>query len=146
MLKVCGITYDHTINYGSCLQAYALQKVIDSIKVGNHDSCLYELIPLWTCKDYPKKRLKNFMGLQLLQFYHRSFAGFEKKYMRYAKCNSIATLDSFNGDTDAFVCGSDVIWNPYHNKGVSAYYLDFAKKYAFSYAASFGSTSLDDAK
>ena len=42
---------------------------------------------------------------------------------------------------DAFVCGSDVIWRPLINGGSydgGAFYLDFAKKYKFSYAASFG--------
>lgn len=144
MLRVFGITYDHTINYGSCFQAYALQKAIEKICVGENEKCQYELIPLWTCRDYPKKKIRNFVGLQLMRFYHRSFAPFEKKYIKYATCKSIASIDLCNNEADTFVCGSDVIWNPYHNKGVSAYYLDFAKKYAFSYAASFGASNIDD--
>lgn len=145
MLRVFGVTYDHTINYGSCLQAYALQRAIEGIRIGNDESCQYELIPLWMCKDYPKKRIKNFVGLQLLKFYHRSFVSFEKKHMHYADCHSIASLPSANDQADAFVCGSDVIWNHYHNKRVSAYYLDFAEKYTFSYAASFGASNIDKA-
>lgn len=143
MLRIFGVTYDHTINYGSCLQAFALQKSIEKIRVGKNEVCQYELIPLWTCKDYPKKKIKNILGLMLLKFYHRSFVQFERKYMRYANYNSIESLESANDNADAFVCGSDVIWNPYHNKGVSAYYLDFAQKYAFSYAASFGASNID---
>ena len=32
MNKICGLTYTHTSNYGSCLQAYALQTTIENIK------------------------------------------------------------------------------------------------------------------
>ena len=141
MLRVCGITYDHTTNYGSCFQAYALQTAIEHTKVGNDEACEYELIPLSLCKDYPKKRLA---GRMLMRFYHRSFAPFEKKYQKFAKCSLISNLDQLNDTTDAFVCGSDVIWNTDHNRGIPAYFLDFARKYSFSYAASFGKSSVDE--
>ncbi len=49
-----------------------------------------------------------------------------------------------NQENDAFVCGSDVIWNPDLNYRLDAFYLDFAKKYRFSYAASFGKTDIDE--
>ena len=63
--------------------------------------------------------------------------------MQYAEVSSLKELPSLNGKADAFVCGSDVIWRPDYNKGIGAYYLDFANKYKFSYAASFGKASLD---
>lgn len=53
-------------------------------------------------------------------------------------------LQALNGEADAFVCGSDVIWNPQFNRGDPAFFLDFAEKYKFSYAASFGSFAPDE--
>ena len=145
MLHVCGITYDHTINYGSCFQAFALQEAIKSIRLSDDEKCSYSLIPLWTFKDYPKGRIKHAIGLFLLRIYHRSFVPFEKKHFKYANCKTLKRIHLLNTNADAFVCGSDVIWNQDQNKGVSAYYLDFAKKYAFAYAASFGKNNLDEA-
>ena len=49
-----------------------------------------------------------------------------------------------NEKTDAFVCGSDVIWNPDLNCHLNAFYLDFAEKYKFSYAASFGKAEVSE--
>ncbi len=144
MLRVCGVTYDHTINYGSCLQAYALQEAINGIQLPGGEKCTYSLIPLWKCKDYPKRRIRHAIGLTVLQIYRRNFVPFEIKHLRYAECKMLKYIDVLNSDTDSFVCGSDVIWNPDQNKGVPAYYLDFARKYAFAYAASFGKSNLDD--
>ncbi len=57
---VYGITYDHTTNYGSCLQAYALQTVIEKLYVGEQERCIYQVIPVRTFKDFPiKNKLKN---------------------------------------------------------------------------------------
>ena len=53
MLRVCGLTFDHTTNYGSCLQAYALSRVINTTVI-NEEACDYELIPLSACKGFPK--------------------------------------------------------------------------------------------
>ena len=44
MLRVCGITFDHTSNYGSALQSYALQTVVENMHVGE-EACSYALIP-----------------------------------------------------------------------------------------------------
>ena len=64
--------------------------------------------------------------------------------MKYADCMTLKELPKLNQQFDAFVCGSDVIWNDSFNRHVGAYYLDFAEKYRFSYAASFGKTEFSD--
>ncbi len=144
MLKVCGVTFDKTMNYGSCLQAYALQTIIEQQAVGGFNRCQYSLLPIMSMRGYPKakgiKELRNRLA-DALRFMFRSF---EKKHMHYAQCDSIENLGELNNEYDAFVCGSDVIWSPQFNKGVNAYYLKFANKYAFSYAASFGRAKLSD--
>ncbi len=144
MLCVCGITYDHTVNYGSCLQAYALQEIIENISFGGEKN-KYLLIPVRTFREWPvNKSLKGLIVLPIILLHRTQFRSFENKYMHFAKVCSFEDLSSLNKFADAFVCGSDVIWNPDLNFNLPAFYLDFANKYKFSYAASFGKAEIDD--
>ncbi len=144
MFRVCGVTYTFSTNYGTCLQAYALQTVIEKMNVcGERPS--YLLTPLRKCPGYPKapeKGIKEFIKARIRTYSRKQFVGFEKKYMKYAPVYPIAELSKLNDQADVFVCGSDVVWNPYFNRGLESYYLDFAKKYSFSYAASFGQSDI----
>lgn len=143
-MRICGITFDHTANYGSCLQAFALQHSIEKQCIGDED-CNYQLIPVKKFKDWPKANIwKNILISPLLALHRKQFLSFEKKYMHYAPVSSFGELPELNETTDAFVCGSDVIWNPYFNMKQSAFYLDFAEKYRFSYAASFGKKEISE--
>ena len=56
MVYIYGITFDHTTNYGSCLQAYALQEAVERITVFN-ERCSYKLIPLHTLLEIPPANL-----------------------------------------------------------------------------------------
>ena len=150
MLKVCGVTYTHTENYGSCLQAYALQSAIEE---ANQDKDVsYQLVPMGKLLWRRKVKMSILQHIRrecvmLIRFHYRkSYVGFERQYMRFVNCSSLEALPSLNNEMDAFVCGSDVIWNPIYNKGVNAFYLDFCNKYKFSYAASFGGAQFDIAE
>lgn len=146
MLQVCGITYDHTVNYGSCFQAYALQHAIEKIKMKDGAECRYQLIPIKTFKEWPNnKSLRRVVLFPLMKLHHRQFSGFEDTYMHFASVNSLSELPQLNRYIDAFVCGSDVIWNPDMNYHIKAFFLDFADGYKFSYAASFGKDHIDSA-
>ncbi|MBR0143815.1 MAG: polysaccharide pyruvyl transferase family protein [Clostridia bacterium] len=140
MLRVCGITFVRTTNYGTCFQAYALQKAIDGITVGNGVKCQCEFVPLWRCKDHFSNKQSTFFYSHFFRFFKR----FQEDGIRYADCKSIRELPSLNQEYDAFVCGSDVIWNPVFNRRLGLYYLDFANKYKFSYAPSFGKANIED--
>lgn len=156
MLRICGVTFIHTTNYGSCLQAYALQEAIDGISV-ERESFHYELL-LTKFLDYPrvtirdlfvkKRHPKNKIIKQLIfkyinKIYRIPFIRFETKHMHYTKCHSMADLGKLNKVYDAFVCGSDVIWSPEFGF-LPTFFLNFAEKYHFSYAASFGKTEYVD--
>lgn len=134
MLRVCGITYVHTTNYGSCFQAYALQMAIDGITVGG-EKCQHEFVPLWLCSDHFTNKSDNNIFYKV---FLRQFKSFQEEKIRYNACRQVRDLPLLNESCDAFVCGSDVIWHPQFNHQLGLYYLDFAKKYKFSYAASFG--------
>ena len=143
-MVIYGITYDHTTNYGSCFQAYALQKAVECLNI-NGEEFRYYLIPIRTFRDIPvKNKWKEFLVKPILNLHRRQFREFERIYMKYAGVTSLSNLYELNITGDAFVCGSDVIWNPDMNQGLGAYYLDFAEKYKFSYAASFGKASIDE--
>ncbi len=144
-MRVCGVTFIKTMNYGSCLQAYALQTVIDKQRIGG-ENCRYSLLPISDLKGYPSPSWKKKIMESAAYCLRGMFKQFENKYIHFADCDSFKELDKLNEQYDAFVCGSDVIWNPRFNRNCDAYYLKFAKKYAFSYAASFGRAEISDSE
>ena len=95
MLIVYGLTYDHTTNYGSCLQAYALQQAVEKIAV-NGEKCSYSLIPTRKFMDIPadsfiiyiKRKLRN----PLWNMQREKFVSFEKQNMKYVDCDQIKNL------------------------------------------------------
>ncbi len=108
------------------------------------DNCLYRLIPAAL---FPKNvssarglknQIKTIVKSRLNAFRRKRFEGFEDRYMHYASCSTLEELTGLNEQTDAFVCGSDVVWNLDLTQGKPLFFLDFAEKYKFSYAASFG--------
>lgn len=146
MFKVYGLTFDHTTNYGSCFQAYALQSAIENMTIhGEHPS--YFLIPIRTFRDYPSGTnfIKKILAEPFFCAHRAKFIPFEKKFMKYVSCKQMRDLPFLNKAADAFVCGSDVIWEPDYilNRKLGAFLLDFATKYKFSYAASFGKAEIN---
>jgi len=144
MLHVCGITYDHTINYGSSLQAYALLRTVESMRLADGTDCSYQIIPIRTFPEWnANPSFTTLLLTPLLNLYRAQFQKFDDQYLRFAPLASLKELPSLNRTVDAFMCGSDVVWNPDLNKQFNAFYLDFATNYKFSYAASFGKTEID---
>ena len=147
MLRICGVTFDHTTNYGSCLQAYALQTAIESITVGQGESCNYALL---ASRDSKKStptgklavRVKRNILLGMSWIRRRKFKRFEERHMHYEWYGGKEELPGLNAKYDAFVCGSDVIWNFSFTGADPKYFLDFAHRYKFSYAASFGKADI----
>ena len=145
MLRIFGVTYDHTVNYGSCFQAYALQEAINSITLSDREKCSYSLIPIRSFKDGPASMsITRLILLPIMALHRTQFSPFERKHMNYVPVKCRKDLPKLNTDSDAFICGSDVIWNPDLNYGLDAFYLDFADKYKFSYAASFGKPEVSE--
>ena len=145
MLRVFGITYDHTVNYGSCFQAYALQNAVEGTILTDGAGCKYQLIPVRNCEDWPvQMSWKRILVLPFVKLHHQRFAEFESKNINFVPIRRIQDFPILNKDSDVFVCGSDVIWNPDENKNIEAFYLNFAEKYKFSYAASFGKAEVSE--
>ncbi len=153
MLRVCGVTFDHSTNYGSCLQAYALQAVISQMTVGG-EPCEYAILNSTGIRKKEavsnkpkvgsiKQRIKGSLYRIIRRYRRNQFGHFERNYLHFVDCQNRTELKELNQRFDAFLCGSDVIWNFAYSKGDSLFFLDFAEKYKFSYAASLGKASLE---
>lgn len=147
----CGIiTMHRVINYGSVLQALALQealcflgvnaKIIDYVYPESNSTLTNKTI---ICK------LKELCALVLAKvgvktncsnnyFKRKSFELFRKRYLKTTKKeysrNDLSLLEDLK--FDIFVTGSDQVWNPKHMLNHTAFMLSFVKdnsrKYAFS--------------
>lgn len=149
------ITLHYPDNYGSVLQAYALQTylkkntnlniwIIDYIQ--KYDSINYKLFRTDIYRKRPQALLADFLFLKSNQKRKSSFEKFRKKYLHMTpeKYYTLEQLEKLNRKMNAFICGSDQIWNFDCTNGIDeAYFLAFADKdkKKISYAPSFGQTS-----
>lgn len=151
MKKIATITFHSPYNYGSNLQAYALQEYIKKLCNGN---CDYQIINLRTpiqkemyTNFFMKKGIKNKLkSLIIFNKKHdiflkeKRFEEFMKNYLNLTKeYNSLEELIEEQFDYDYYISGSDQLWNLRARDFDWAYYLEFVKTgKRVSYAASFG--------
>lgn len=151
MKKIATITFHASYNYGSNLQAYALQEYIK--KLCNND-CIYQIINLRTDMQrkvyelpFDKINIKSIIKSILLirykqQLEHKqiNFENFINTKLNLTKeYNSLEQLKSQKFDYDYYISGSDQIWNLKPADFDWSYYLEFVNKgIRISYAASFG--------
>lgn len=141
------LTFHYANNYGAVLQTYALQTVLESLDA-EREICVVDyrcdaaasrtgFYELALKKGYLKAALHYVPARRLAA----KFDGFRARYLnltvRYRHRQDLEEdLDQY----DAFVSGSDQVWNPRWTGGDYFYMQDFhsgsAKK--ISYAASFG--------
>lgn len=158
MNKSVGIlTFHDALNYGAVIQAFALQKTIESL------SCYCSIINYHRPGTYPIFRhLKGFGDIKLnaLTFLHlQSHLKLRKRFLQFRSSNLNSTIQSYcsvedlsRGDHkyDVYVTGSDQVWNPYlldRQGGVgSVFYLDFVLDgRRVAYAPSFGNSEVPEA-
>ena len=149
-MKVGVITFHSANNYGAVLQTWALQKVLKNLGttpgvINYHPDIIDRL--------YDPMKLKRGFARELLKL--RLYIRNRKSIVRYNKFQSfLKTKLNLIGDyrtyeellkadlnLDAYIVGSDQVWNPTHTGRYDpAYYLEFAKEGSrrISYAASLG--------
>lgn len=149
MKKVGIITFHGAHNYGSVLQAYALQKKYREL------GAVSEIIDFRTEKQKeqyrPLTKRKGFRYILKNIFFLLNYKNRKKKYDNFENfistklnlsCNSydsLEQLEMYPPDYDLFICGSDQIWNTSPNDASMAYFLPFVKNtIKVSYAPSFG--------
>lgn len=145
MKKVYVITFQKALNYGAALQAYALAKYLRSsnfeVEIINYAPTYFLLQTYRPAKGIKKSfdKLKKILA----------FSAFSSKHLPLTK-NIYFTSKSITkiSDGDAFICGSDQIWNYRLTGGKfdKAFFLDFvpADSRRIAYAASAGSIRVHD--
>lgn len=148
--KVCCITPINTPNYGTVLQAFALQEAVKSLgceySVLNYYSREQELkFSFWGSTRYMnwKYRVAKKVLYPLRHYQLRRILSFQNEYTNLSeRYMTREALEKCESRYDAFITGSDQVWNNQEiNHFDDAYFLAFAgKKTKLSYAASFGKT------
>ena len=150
MKRVGIITFLHNDNYGSTLQAYALQTVIrnlgyDCVHLDYRPDSKEKILNLLRSGNSPKLILDGLRkrSVQAHQAGARNkratFTEFYGRHMRLTPvCRNRGELRDQAAEMDILVCGSDQIWSPVWMN--PAYFLDFAGKNnrRVAYAASLG--------
>ena len=157
MAKVGVMTFLHNDNYGSTLQAYALQRVIremghECIHLDYRPDNREKVLNLVMSRNHPKLILDGLKKRSVkadqsgARQKSAAFPAFYERRMRLsAPCRNRQELKKAAADREILVCGSDQIWNPVWLN--PAYFLTFAgdeiRKVA--YAASLGVKEMPDA-
>lgn len=154
--KIGIMTFSRAHNYGSILQAYALQKY-----VSEHYNCECEIIDFSNNnqkKMYSifkpnlsfKNIIKNIIAFFTYPLMKREFDDFENfinnnlklSLKRYKNSEQMVEL---NDVYDIFISGSDQVWNIKCEDADDAYFLNFVKnKKKIAYAPSFGAQNLNE--
>lgn len=157
-MKISLITLHCVNNYGSVLQTYATQKVLSDM--GNDVEIVDYYRPdltlshkLFSCYLYEqhnlKGLLKNLVFLPSNISMQKIFGDFRKKYFNLSTNKYLNDTDFAKHpiEADAYIVGSDQVWNSVLNHGlIRPYYLSFAKqgKKKIAYSSSFGVDRLKD--
>ncbi len=148
MIKIGLITFHRAINYGAVLQAYALQETLKEagakVKIIDFRSKTIEDEYRLIKKYYGPLRFRTERLItELMKI--KGKIGKRKKVERFITgsldlTESISTdLEQLNSCFDVFVTGSDQVFNTDLTvKDKYVYFLSFAEKPRYSYAASFG--------
>lgn len=144
------ITFHCSHNYGSVLQAYALQSIINELgyncKIINYiEKNNYEQYRIFRT-NYYRRNWKSFIkDIVLMPLNIKRFINFNKFIQKSLQLTSKKyydeeTLKELNDEFDIFVCGSDQIWNIDCTSGkvVKPYFLSFVhdSKLKIAYAPS----------
>lgn len=146
-MRIGIITFHRALNLGAKLQVFALQDVLSRY----HDVQILD----YRCEKiekhyYKKKTLKTWMydGLRFI-VYPEYFWQLRKRRQNYelfdkrlhvSEAYTVENIQQADDNFDAFVAGSDQVWNMEITGNDSSYFLGFTKpEKRFSYAASMGS-------
>lgn len=149
-MKVGILTFHRTTNFGASLQAYALQRVLQSM--GNEVEIIdYRNMKVYSYCDphlFHDMPIKTQIGKLIRYRYNvavfdRFLEFWEKYFCLSPLCISHEELAMVEDRYDIVICGSDQVWNPRAIfNDFDAFLLGTAKHKKVAYAASAGSVSL----
>ena len=151
MKKIATLTFNNSVNYGALLQTYALREYLNTSGF-ECDIINYQNPKMKYSRVSFMRKIASIVWKNLLA---RFFAS-QKRRKRTSqfrmtkmnigqKCVNLSDLKSLNSVYNIFIVGSDQVWNPFINRGDSAFFLSFVsdENKRISYAASFGSSKVD---
>ena len=151
--KVAIVTWIKYNNFGTFLQAFALQKVLRDMGC---DSCILDdhtiteegrsvyspsILKRWyySFRFLLSLLLRKGIGLYLKEKRsHKLYDQFRRRYLNVD--TQIQPLSALDERYDVFVCGSDQIWYPSTLIYSPYYYLNFTQKKKIAYAPSIGTS------
>lgn len=167
-MKACVITLHNINNYGSVMQTYATQCLLERLGLE------VEIIDYWRPNTVPEVRAQNLLNSKTmkklkpiwgispitekitLSFLKKHFAEKESVMWRFLKEHvtlsqkryySIDELKQEDFQADIYITGSDQVWNSKWNDGIDkVFFLDFAPERAkrIAFSSSIGRTSFDE--
>ena len=146
-MKVGIITYHDTKNFGSWLQAYALQKKcvdlgFDAEIIDYHCPAIEkrECPQPYPRTLSPKAWIKDFLYVRPFRRTYDEMKHYARKYFKLSREYRPETIQEANEVYDTFLVGSDIVWGTYINGKDWNYFLSFADdgKAKYSYASSVG--------
>ena len=147
-MRSCIITFQSAYNYGAVLQAYALQEYVnqnfgETRILDYHNSSIDKSYARPAFNDLihnPKRTVFRWTQSILYKGKHRRIDQFRKDYLKLTKRYDSGNIKEANGEADAFITGSDQVWNHLIIGKDTNYFLDFTEpsKKTCSYAASIG--------
>lgn len=153
--KIGIITFHCSYNFGSALQAFALERYLQKkeftteiIDFRSEDFEKYRIFKFKLYSKYPKAVITDILRLFPNLVRRWRYRCFWKKYLEISsnKFGSRANLSILNSKYKAFICGSDQIWNPYcTNSVIKQFYLDFVAddKIKVAYGPSIAQESIE---
>lgn len=155
MLKTATITWNSFYNFGTCLQAFALQKFIESMGCSNKiidDSTIVAPLAVQTSLWQRIVFKCTYYVTKIVRLFSPKYNAFYKmQRVLIQKTNSfkrdmlnidynICSVINDETDYDLFICGSDQVWNPMvlEDNRRLFYYANFTTKSKISYAPSLG--------
>lgn len=156
-MRVGILSMQRIVNYGSFMQAYALKKIIEEL---GHEVVFVDFHVGLTIdkKRNLKKQLRHYIGESYIGAIYRrnkqknnnqDKSELERKYEECLPILEISEKRNYRANVDVLVIGSDEVFNCVQMNTDVGYspelfgYRNRAKK-VITYAASFGSTKLDD--
>lgn len=146
MIKTAGIlTWHYYQNFGSALQAYALQRALK--RFGVKASIINYRNPKFGTVSFVKENIKYLLSVTAGQLpgkigrhFTYSFISFQKTFLNQTRVvYDPIKLGTLLKNSDAIICGSDQIWAPnVFNPVYMASFTDSRKIRKISYAASIG--------
>ena len=158
-MKTAIVTFVRAYNFGAVLQCYALQEAMRSVGI---DTEVLDYYPEYFYRDYRLmvttskstigrfiRHIVRFLTKGVIRRRIKSFESFIKVYIRLSEkqYRTGADFEMNPPDYDAYVVGSDQVWNQGLTNFDPVFFLmndAMAGKKKYSYAASFGDSDIPD--